>query len=73
MGKRRPSVAEKRLARVRALKDEFFSDDLTLEEQLHAKDAQIARLEREIDILRAKLKNQRSEPEPTAPKSSDNR
>lgn len=73
MGRKRPSVAEKRLARVRALKDEFFNDELTLEQQLHAKDAQIVRLEREIDLLRAQLGNRRSEPESAAPPTSDDR
>lgn len=71
MGKKRPSVAEQRLAHVRALRDEFFSDEPSLEQQLAQKDERIAHLEREVDLLRAQLRTQRKEPESTAPPSGD--
>lgn len=73
MGKKRPSVAEQRLAHVRALREEFFSDEPSLEEQLELKDERIAQLERELDLLRAKLRTERKEPEASAPPTGDNR
>lgn len=63
MGKKRPNAAQKRLAHVRALRDEYFSEEPTLEEQLAMKDARIAQLELELDVLRAKLRRQRPKPD----------
>lgn len=67
MGKNRPSAAEKRLAHVRALKNEFYNDEPSADDLLAEKDARIAELEREVDILRARLKTHRAEPETATP------
>ena len=69
MANKRPSIAEQRLAHVRAIKEEFFHEELTVEERLHLKDERIAELEREIDILRAQLRQRRLEAETTGPQS----
>ena len=67
MASRRPSIAEQRLAHVRAIKEEFFHEELSLEEQLQVKDARIAELERELEDLRERLQRSRSAPEGIAP------
>lgn len=66
MGTKRPNATERRLSRVRALKAEFFAEEMTVEEQLAAKDARIAELEREVEVLRLKLDRQRPLPEQPA-------
>lgn len=67
MASRRPSIAQQRLARVRAIKEQFFTEELTLEQRLEVKDARIAELEQEILELNALLRDQRSQPESAAP------
>lgn len=67
MASRRPSIAEQRLAHVRAIKEEFFHEELSIEEQLQIKEARIAELEREIADLREALRRSRSDPEDVAP------
>lgn len=67
MASRRPSIAEQRLAHVRAIKEEFFHEELSLEEQLQIKDARIAELERELEELRGRLRRSRSNPEELGP------
>lgn len=69
MANKRPSIAAQRLAHVRAIKDEYFHEELTIEERLRLKDERIAELERELDILRARLRN-RVEAESGGPRSS---
>ncbi len=49
------SVTEKRLAHVRALKAQYFAEDLTIEEQLQAKDARISDLEDRVAELERRL------------------
>lgn len=81
MGATRPNATERRLARVRALKAEFFGEELSVEEQLAAKDIRIAELEREVEVLRLKLERQRPEghgprsastaPTPSSPQTFD--
>ena len=67
MGTKRPNATERRLSRVRALKAEYFAEEMTIEEQLAVKDARIVELEREVEVLRLKLERQRPRPEqPTA-------
>lgn len=66
MGTKRPNATERRLSRVRALKAEFFAEEMTVEEQLAVKDARIAELEREVEVLRLKLERQRPRPEQPA-------
>jgi|GEM_PF-2451015 len=63
MGTKRLNATERRLARVRALKAEFFAEEMTADEQLDIKDARIAELEREVEILQLKLERQRPRPE----------
>jgi chromosome segregation ATPase len=67
MASRRPSIAEQRLAHVRAIKEEFFHEELSLEEQLQVKEARIAELEREVEDLRERLRRSRSDPEDVGP------
>ncbi|MDW3176702.1 MAG: hypothetical protein R8J94_04860 [Acidimicrobiia bacterium] len=67
MASRRPTIAQQRLARVRAIKEQFFTEELTLEQRLEVKEARIAELEKEILDLKALLREQRSQPESTAP------
>ncbi len=67
MGTKRPNATERRLSRVRALKAEFFADEMTVDEQLAAKDARIVELEREVEILRLRVERQRPAPEQRAP------
>ena len=69
MGTKRPNATERRLSRVRALKAEFFADEMTVEEQLAAKDARIVELEREVEVLRLRLERQRPQPEQRAPQA----
>ncbi len=55
MENKRQSSNERRLAQVRVLKERHFSNDLTLEERLEAKDAQIALLENQVADLQQRL------------------
>ncbi len=71
MATRRPSIAQQRLARVRAIKEQYYTDDLSLEERLEVKDDRVAQLEREVAELRARLhaeRAERTEPEPAPPR-----
>lgn len=67
MEKRRQNTTERRLAQVRALKERYFSDELTVEERLKAKDARIALLESRVAELEQRLEKlqppTRSQPE----------
>jgi len=56
MAKKRPPVAQQRLARVRAIKDEFFTQDMTFEERLELRDARIIELERQVAELHERLR-----------------
>lgn len=67
MGTRRPSIAQQRLARVRAIKEQYYAEDLTLEQRLEIKDARIEELELENADLRARLHAARARPEQTPP------
>lgn len=78
MGSRRQNTTERRLAQVRAIKDRYFAEELTVEERLEAKDARIALLEGQVAELkqrldrleRAKVRSERPRPErrnPPAP------
>lgn len=67
MGSRRQNTSERRLAHVRAIKDQFYTDGISVEEQLVAKELRIAELEHEIADLRERLRDRRSEPELVAP------
>lgn len=53
--RKRQSTSERRLAQVRALKERYFSEELTVEERLRAKDAQIVLLENQVADLRRRL------------------
>lgn len=67
MERKGQNVTEKRLAQVRALKGRYFEDELSVEEQLQAKDARIALLESEIADLKAQLaraKQRQTRPRP---------
>lgn len=66
MASRRPNTTERRLAHVRAIKDQFYAEEQTLQEQLEAKDERIAELEREVELLQERLQL-RAEPESLAP------
>ena len=55
MGSRRQSTTERRLAHVRAIKDRYFAEELTVEERLEAKDARIALLEGQVAELQQRL------------------
>ncbi|MFT7474091.1 MAG: hypothetical protein ACI81L_001011 [Verrucomicrobiales bacterium] len=75
MGSRRQNTTERRLAHVRAIKDEFYADEPSLDEQLETKDQRIVELDREVEMLRLQLlqerKKQHPEPEDSAPASAD--
>lgn len=64
MAIRRPSIAQQRLARVRAIKEQFFTEEMPIEQRLSVKDARIDELEREVADLRSRLRAERTEPEP---------
>lgn len=67
MERKGQNATEKRLAQVRALKARYFEDELSVDEQLQAKDARIALLESEIADLQAQLakaKRRRDHPRP---------
>jgi hypothetical protein len=66
MASRRPNTTERRLAHVRAIKEQFYAEELTLQEQLDTKDERIAELEREVEFLQERLQL-RAEPESVAP------
>ena len=66
MASRRPNTTERRLAHVRAIREQFYAEELTLQEQLEAKDERIAELEREVELLQERLQL-RAEPESVAP------
>lgn len=76
MENKRQSATERRLAQVRVLKERHFSEELTLEERLEAKDAQIALLESEVADLQQRLEqleeraSYKREPERRAPAQS---
>ena len=55
MENRRQNTTERRLAQVRALKERYFADELTVEERLEAKDARIALLESQVAELQRRL------------------
>lgn len=55
MGSRRQNTTERRLAQVRAIKDRYFAEELTVEERLQAKDARIALLEGQVAELQERL------------------
>ena len=68
MERKGQNVTEKRLAQVRALKGRYFEDELSVEDQLQAKDARIALLEGEVaelqdQLARAKKRQARPRPE----------
>ena len=67
MASRRPNTTERRLAHVRAIREQFYAEELTLQEQLEAKDERIAELEREVELLQERLQL-RAEPESVAPR-----
>ena len=74
MERKGQNATEKRLAQVRALKGRYFEDELSHEEQLQAKDAQIALLENEIIELQRKLdraKKRQSRPRPERPQRGE--
>ena len=50
-----PSATDRRLAQVRALKALHFADELTVEEQIEAKDAKISLLEDQVTELERRL------------------
>ena len=64
MGSRRQNTTERRLAHVRAIKDQFYADEPSLEDQLKARDRRIAELEREVETLRLQLAQQRRKQRP---------
>ena len=63
MGSSRPGADQRRLKQVRAIRQEYYGHEPTLEEQLAEKDRQIQKLTDEIAELRALLM-QRERPEP---------
>jgi len=68
MGSSRPGADQRRLKQVRAIRQEYYGHELTLEEQLADKDRQIKKLTDEIAELRALLVNrERPEPEDLGP------
>jgi len=69
MGERKLNAEQRRLSKVRALKEEHFPDSPSLEDQLAAKDRRIAELEREVEILELKLA--RRMPESNGPATID--
>ena len=70
MGTQRPNASERRLSRVRALRAEFFPDELSFDEQLAIKDDRIAALEREVEVLQLQLERQRPVAEQSPPASN---
>ncbi|MFT7475837.1 MAG: hypothetical protein ACI81L_002779 [Verrucomicrobiales bacterium] len=75
MGSKRQNTTERRLAHVRAIKDQFYADEPSLDEQVEAKDRRIAELDREVETLQLQLRQermkQRPEPEDSAPAAAD--
>ncbi len=70
MGSRRQNTTERRLAQVRAIKDRYFAEELTVEERLEAKDARIALLEGQVAELKQRLERiERVQQRPQAPRA----
>ena len=68
MGSTRPGADKRRLKQVRAIRQEYYGHEPTLEEQLAEKDRQIQKLTDEIAELRALLvQRERPEPEDLGP------
>ncbi len=68
MASRRASIAQQRLARVRAIKAQFFAEEMPIDQRLDVKDVRIAELESEVAELRSRLRAERTEPEPAPPR-----
>lgn len=67
MDKKRQNTSERRLAQVRALKERYFSEELTVEERLAAKDARIQLLETEVAELKLRLERLEARAQRSAP------
>lgn len=63
MGEMRPNAEQRRLERVRALREKHYPSEAKALEELEEKDQQIADLERKVELLGLKLERSRPTPE----------
>ena len=73
MENKRQNTTERRLAQVRALKERYFSEELTVEERLEAKDARIELLENQLAELKRRVDALDRKVAPPQPPQSERR